>query len=113
MQDSDILAEIIATEDKVRELIKTICDKGDYQSCQITTQIWGLLDQLRFRETAILLQNERVDNNRSTSYHEQLITDLQDNLEAAAYIEVVTEEGDPRIINKALKNVAQAQKTNT
>jgi hypothetical protein len=113
MLNSDILAEIIATEDKVRELIKTICDKGDYQSCKITTQIWGLLDQLRFKETAILLGNEQVENNRSTSYHEKLITNLKDPLEAAAYIEVVTEEGDPEMLKKALKNVAEAQKTNT
>ncbi|MTJ07527.1 MULTISPECIES: DNA-binding protein [unclassified Anabaena] len=46
---------------------------------------------------------------RSTSYHVKLIKDLQDPLEAAAYIEVVIEEGDPNMLNKALKNVIEAQ----
>ncbi len=46
---------------------------------------------------------------RSTSYHEKLIKDLKDPLEAAAYIEVVLEEGDPKMLSKALKNVIEAQ----
>lgn len=46
---------------------------------------------------------------RSTSYHAKLIQYLQDSLEAAAYIEVVLEEGDPNMLNKALKNVIEAQ----
>ena len=46
---------------------------------------------------------------RSTSYHEKLIQDLQDTLEAAAYIEVVLEEGDPKMLSKALKNIIEAQ----
>lgn len=46
---------------------------------------------------------------RSTSYHEKLIQDLQDPLEAAAYIEVVLEEGDPKMLSKALKNIIEAQ----
>lgn len=45
---------------------------------------------------------------RSTSYHEKLIQDLKDPLEAAAYIEVVLEESDPRMLSKALKNVIEA-----
>ncbi|WP_413176040.1 DNA-binding protein [Anabaena azotica] len=46
---------------------------------------------------------------KSTSYHAKLIQDLQNPLEAAAYIEVVIEEGDPKMLNKALKNVIEAQ----
>ncbi len=46
---------------------------------------------------------------RSTSYHEKLIQDLQNPLEAAAYIEVVLEEGDPKMMSKALKNIIEAQ----
>lgn len=46
---------------------------------------------------------------RSTSYHEQLLQDLKDPLEAAPYIEVVLEEGDPKMLRKALKNVIEAQ----
>lgn len=46
---------------------------------------------------------------RSISYHEQLIEDLKDALEAATYIEVVLEEGDPKMLRKALKNVVEAQ----
>jgi DNA-binding phage protein len=46
---------------------------------------------------------------RSTSYHDQLIQDLKDPLEAAAYIEVVLEEGEPKMLSKALKNVIEAQ----
>lgn len=45
---------------------------------------------------------------RSTSYHEKLIQDLKNPLEAAAYIEVVLEEGDPKMLSKALKNVIEA-----
>ncbi len=45
---------------------------------------------------------------RSTSYHKKLIEDLKDPLEAAAYIEVVLEEGDPKMLSKALKNVIEA-----
>ncbi|MCG6138130.1 MAG: hypothetical protein MET45_26455 [Nostoc sp. LLA-1] len=43
---------------------------------------------------------------RSTSYHEKLIQDLKKSLEAAAYIEVVLEEGDP-IIELILRNYTQ------
>lgn len=46
---------------------------------------------------------------RSTSYHEELIKDLKDPLQAALYLEVVLEEGDPKMLRKALKNVIEAQ----
>ncbi|RCJ20667.1 hypothetical protein A6S26_25850 [Nostoc sp. ATCC 43529] len=46
---------------------------------------------------------------RSVSYHEGLIKDLQDPLEAATYIEVVLEEGDPKMLGKALINLIEAQ----
>ncbi|MEB3179061.1 MAG: hypothetical protein VKL59_08555 [Nostocaceae cyanobacterium] len=46
---------------------------------------------------------------RSTSYHDQLIQDLKDPAEAAAYIAVVLEEGEPKMLSKALKNVIEAQ----
>ncbi|MBN3924827.1 hypothetical protein [Nostoc sp. NMS4] len=45
---------------------------------------------------------------KSTSYHEKLIQDLKNPLEAAAYIEVILEEGDPKMLSKALKNVIEA-----
>ncbi len=45
---------------------------------------------------------------KSTSYHEKLIQDLKNLLEAAAYIEVVLEKGDPKMLSKALKNVIEA-----
>ncbi|MBC1236396.1 hypothetical protein [Nostoc sp. 2RC] len=34
---------------------------------------------------------------------------LQDPLEAASYIEVVLEEGDPKMLVKALTNIVEAQ----
>ena len=46
---------------------------------------------------------------RSISYYEELIEALKDPLEAAPYIEVVLEEGDPKMLSKALKNVIAAQ----
>lgn len=46
---------------------------------------------------------------RSVSYHEQLIQDLKNPLEAAAYIEVALEENEPKFVSKALKNVIEAQ----
>ncbi len=46
---------------------------------------------------------------RSISYHEELIEALKDPLQAAPYIEVVLEEGDPKMLRKALKNVVEAQ----
>ncbi|MDY7014187.1 MAG: hypothetical protein SVX43_11430 [Cyanobacteriota bacterium] len=47
---------------------------------------------------------------KSISYHEELIESLKDSSEAAVYLEVVLEEGDPQMIKKALANVIQAQK---
>lgn len=46
---------------------------------------------------------------RSISYHEELITTLKDPLEAASYLEVVIEEGNPKMLLKALKNIIEAQ----
>ncbi len=46
---------------------------------------------------------------RSVSYHEKLIQDLKDPLEAAAYIEVALEENEPDILSKALENVIEAR----
>ncbi|HAJ64797.1 MAG TPA: hypothetical protein DCP31_40785 [Cyanobacteria bacterium UBA8543] len=46
---------------------------------------------------------------RSISYHEELIEILKDPLEAAPYIEVVLEEGDPKMLKKALRTVVEAQ----
>ncbi|MEH2303911.1 helix-turn-helix domain-containing transcriptional regulator [Nostoc sp.] len=46
---------------------------------------------------------------RSVSYHEGLVKHLQDPLEAASYIEVVLEEGDPKMLGKSLKNLIEAQ----
>ena len=46
---------------------------------------------------------------RSISYHEELIEALKDPLEAAPYIEVVLEEGDPKMLRIALKNVIEAR----
>jgi DNA-binding phage protein len=46
---------------------------------------------------------------RSASYHEELIKDLKDPLEAACYIEAVLEEGDSKMLGKALNNVIEAQ----
>ncbi|MEH2057366.1 MAG: hypothetical protein V7K97_14635 [Nostoc sp.] len=46
---------------------------------------------------------------KSAIYHEKLIEGLKDPLEAAVYIEVVLEEGDPKMLSKALKNVIEAK----
>ncbi|WP_138500354.1 DNA-binding protein [Nostoc sp. PA-18-2419] len=46
---------------------------------------------------------------RSISYHEGLIKHLQDPLQAASYIEVVREQGDLKMLGKALTNVIKAQ----
>jgi DNA-binding phage protein len=46
---------------------------------------------------------------RSVSYHEDLIKSLKNPLEAASYIEVALEEGDPKIIWKAVNNVIEAK----
>ncbi|MFN6560124.1 MAG: DNA-binding protein [Nostoc sp. ChiSLP01] len=46
---------------------------------------------------------------RSVSYHEGLIKHLQDPLEAASYIEVVLEEGVPKMLGKALRNLFEVQ----
>ena len=46
---------------------------------------------------------------RSVSYHDKLIQDLKDPLEAAAYIEVALEENEPKFLSKAIKNVIEAQ----
>jgi DNA-binding phage protein len=46
---------------------------------------------------------------KSVNYHKGLVKHLQDPLEAASYIEVVLEEGDPKMLGKALANVIEAQ----
>jgi DNA-binding phage protein len=46
---------------------------------------------------------------KSMGYHDKLIEILKDPLEAAPYIEVVLEEGDPKMLRKALKKVIEAQ----
>ena len=38
---------------------------------------------------------------KSISYHTELIESLKDTSEAAVYLEVVLEEGDPMMIKKA------------
>ncbi|MEH2323937.1 MAG: hypothetical protein V7K32_10240 [Nostoc sp.] len=45
---------------------------------------------------------------KSTNYHEKLIQDLKNPLEAAVYIEVILEENNPKMLSKALKNVIEA-----
>jgi len=47
-------------------------------------------------------------NRTSVSRHEYLIKDLQDPEFAAEYLNVVLEEGDEKMILKALRNVAEA-----
>jgi predicted DNA-binding ribbon-helix-helix protein len=56
----DLLAQIIATEQQIRELMKSVCDHGDYKSCKLTQQVWEILDQLRTREI-IYLENEQIE----------------------------------------------------
>ncbi len=48
------------------------------------------------------------EDKRSVSRHEYLIKDLQDPELAAGYLNVVLEEGDEKMILKALRNVAEA-----
>ena len=46
---------------------------------------------------------------RSTNYYDDLKDSFQKNpLEAATYLEVVIEEGDPKMLRVALKNVLEA-----
>ncbi len=46
---------------------------------------------------------------KSISYHAELIESLKEPSEAAVYLEVVLEEGDPKMIQKALSNVIEAR----
>jgi len=46
---------------------------------------------------------------RSVSYNKLLIEDLKDPKEAAAYINAVLEDGDPQLLLKAMKKVAEAR----
>jgi DNA-binding phage protein len=46
---------------------------------------------------------------KSISYHTELIESLKDTSEAAVYLEVVLEEGDPMMIKKAFFNVIEAR----
>ncbi len=45
----------------------------------------------------------------TTSYHDELIKSLKDSKECAAYLNAALEDGDPRILLKALRNVAEAR----
>jgi DNA-binding phage protein len=46
---------------------------------------------------------------KSISYHAELIESLKDPSEAAVYLEVVLEEGNPTMIKKAFSNVIEAR----
>ncbi|MGD1712456.1 DNA-binding protein [Dapis sp. BLCC M172] len=46
---------------------------------------------------------------KSISYHTELIESLKEPSEAAVYLEVVLEEGDPKMIKKAFSNVIEAR----
>ena len=61
MRPNNLLAQIITTEDQVRELMKTVCDHGDYESCNLTEKIWNLLNQLRLREL-IHIDNDKIED---------------------------------------------------
>lgn len=45
---------------------------------------------------------------RSVSYHEELMRALKNPVERAAYVNAAMEDGDPKIVLKALRNVAEA-----
>lgn len=45
---------------------------------------------------------------KSVSYHPYLIESLKEPEEAAAYIEAVLEEGEPKLLQLVLRNVAEA-----
>ncbi len=47
---------------------------------------------------------------KSISYHTELIESLKEPSEAAVYLEVVLEEGDPKMIQKAFSNVIEARR---
>ncbi len=47
---------------------------------------------------------------KSVSYHPYLIESLKDLEEAAAYIEAALEEGEPKLLQLVLRNVAEAYK---
>lgn len=59
---SNFLAQIIETEEQVRNLMRSVCDFGDYQSCHLAEQIWKLVDQLRILETSHIVQNETIES---------------------------------------------------
>ncbi len=46
---------------------------------------------------------------KSISYHAELIESLKEPSEAAIYLEVVLEEGNPKMIKKAFSNVIEAR----
>lgn len=49
----------------------------------------------------------------SKSYHSYLIESLKDPIEAAAYLNIILEDGDLEHIALALRNVAEAQESLT
>lgn len=46
---------------------------------------------------------------KSANFQEYLIESLKDPKEAAAYLDAVLEEGDPKLLLLALKNIAEAE----
>lgn len=61
MRSSELLAQIIATEEEIRKLMKAVCDHGDYPSCCLTHEMWKLVDQLRFREITYI-ENDQIED---------------------------------------------------
>ncbi|MBI3793829.1 MAG: putative addiction module antidote protein [Nitrospinae bacterium] len=50
-----------------------------------------------------------VKNKKSVSYHEHHIRTLKNPKEAAAYMDAVLEDGDPRLLLLALKDLAESR----
>ena len=57
---------------------------------------------------AILPSKATSMRNISVSYHEDLIESLRDPIERAAYINSALEEGDKKVLLKAVRNVNEA-----
>jgi probable addiction module antidote protein len=59
--------------------------------------------------TGMNVKGKTMKKRPTTSYQEDLIKDLQDSLEAQAYLNAALLDEDPRIFLLALKNVIEAQ----
>lgn len=77
-----------------------------YFCCVVATKVPKSKTFAKLRNIGKNMRDSKTT--KSVSYHPYLIESLKEPEEAAAYIEAVLEEGEPKLLKLVLRNVAEA-----